>query len=135
MRLSSGLTCLLLLSLPSALADEPEKKCKACEKTAAAESMNVEPRDTGPPWICPLFELLAMGDGNLYYCNYYETTDCSDEPQAVYIFGVYDFPTDCADNNCFGDAFRARSGTGFKGLKFAVGQAYLHKMPSGRAHE
>jgi hypothetical protein len=65
---------------------------------AAAGSASPATLTTGP-LVCPLFPLAFLGDGYLYYCDYFEN-DCFDSPEPVVAFGTYALSPECPQN-CF----------------------------------
>ena len=134
MRIYLAVGIVWLVAASVALGDEPGKPCEKCGQAAGKVEGNAKKGPYPAPWACPLFEVMALGDGNLYYCDYFTTEDCSDEPQAVYEFGDFPFPTSCATNDCISARDKGSAGP-FTGLDFPVAQGYVHVMPSGRARE
>lgn len=62
--------------------------------------------DSDGPYTCPLFPIMTFSGGTLYYCDYFES-DCEDAPQAGYVVGNYDCPSNCPD--CVDGSARAQS--------------------------
>ena len=48
--------------------------------------------------VCPIWELQEWEGMKIYYAEYMET--CESEPEAVYLFGNYDWPAFCNGGGC-----------------------------------
>jgi len=130
----SLLLLLALTSLPqSSFGDERAPSRPPCEEGKVVSKKNSsETEKRSLPTVCPLWEVLRMGGGNLYYCDYFQTGNCTDPPDVVYAFGVYSWPCSCtgSDLGCCFHAFRSDP---FPGLLARVPEDYELAMPSGRS--
>lgn len=117
---------LLMLATTRGSAQEP-KVAEAEPKPAAAEKDN--------SYFCPLFELMVMTGGTLYYCDLFDQSDCLDEPEATYALGEYEYPCSCIGEteHCCHAAYGGSRP--FPGLLSAVPAGFVHRMPHGRARE
>lgn len=134
MRFATFVLTFAVLTLGSqTLAQEPTVAAPA----SAAENPASDP-PTKEPNFCPLFELLVMSGGTMYYCDLF-VEDCCGEPQATYGFGEYDYPCSCCGvtEHCCPPSKHLKSllGCPFPGLVKPVPDGYVHQMPAGRARE
>ena len=122
----------LLFSDRVTACEEPSKKtpCSQAKGGNAADSQSKDGK--GFPWVCPLWEVLAMGGGNLYYCERFATS-CA-EPEVVYAFGVLPFPCDCSEGED-GCCFSGRPTSSFPGLRSPILETDSYLQPPGRARE
>jgi len=102
-----------------------EAGTKPCESCGNDEFVSVEDQ----VWSCPIFPIFSDPWGTLYYCDRYETEDCSDNPQADFIYGDYDWPyAGCGYPHCLGEVFNLEElNVPFNGLRDFVPEDYLHR--------
>ena len=95
-----------------------------CEDCSDRNFVNVQ----STRWSCPIFPIYADSFGSIYYCDHYETSNCSDSPQADLIFGDYDWPyAGCGFPHCVGgSSFRENEESPYPGLPNYVAENYLH---------
>jgi hypothetical protein len=81
-------------------------------------------------WSCPIFPIYLDFFGTLYYCDRYYTPDCSDFPQADFVFGDYSWPYGgCGAGYCFAGGLgflRENQESVYPGLPNYVAEDYLH---------
>jgi hypothetical protein len=82
-------------------------------------------------YSCPLYPVLTFPNGTLYYCDYFETNQCTD-PTNDYIIGDFDWPQTCPDCP---SSLRAsfRTGGKFLGLKDPISDTDDLVLPKGPA--
>jgi len=86
----------------------------------------------GPPCGCAQWPLLQLGEGILYYADFYEST-CDDNPLPSYVFGEYDWPQFCPD--CVSVTDLAEATQRYRGLESPISEEYVHKLPTGLARD
>jgi hypothetical protein len=102
----------------------------------------ISPRSDAP-CACVLFPIIDLGDGTLFYCDYYPTS-CADSPEAAYAVEDESTPwpyQDCGCVLCFATPGLAKkpqkNNKRFPGLRSPVEPSYQHEglVPAGRARE
>lgn len=86
------------------------------------------------PWICPLWELMYIDEGVLYYADYYLDNECVN-PEASYAFGVFPWPMICPE--CEPAALerdKQHLGKKFLGLHSKVPLDYVLTLPAPANH-
>ena len=79
--------------LAAAAPDDAVLKSPAAEHCASCE---LETTDESGPYCCPLFPIMYLSSGTVYYCDYFDP-DCEAEVEAAYAIGEYDYPMECPD--------------------------------------
>jgi len=78
------------ICLASTLAQKPKDKAAQTKQQSAAGN---------PDYACPIWPIMAVDGGILYYCDNFPTDDCEETPEAAYLVGEYQWPAIC-DSQC-----------------------------------
>lgn len=129
----------LVVTLATARFCEADKPKCPCDTTGQPVPATTQSELQAAPWVCPLWEVLQLGGGNLYYCERFTAEDCTDPPEVVYAFGVLAYPCYCSEGDsgcCFSTGHKAIPETKpFPGLRRLVRPTDQYELPSGRARE
>lgn len=79
-------------------------------------------------WGCAIIPVLEYDGGTMYYADLY-TTSCDDTPEAIYIFGNYDYPQICP--NC--ETGSELASNRFQGLPAPISETFVLQLPEGPA--
>jgi hypothetical protein len=110
--------------------------------TSVVEQSQTKDADDGygPPWACPVYPIMVMPEGTMYYCNRHQTDNCAN-PTSCYLIGDYDWPRSCPNDVCEtatykdGDEKPGRNPSiMFKGLNEPVPVEYMHRHLRDDAH-